>query len=267
MRHLIPCLIPALLPAQVPVPPRGPDTVAAAERAFAAEAARTGTPAAFLTFLTEDATLFTPKPMNGWEAQRAQKDDGSRLAWEPEQVELAASGDLALSTGPWTWRPAGAPDPAAAGHFLSLWIWRDGRWRVLLDVGTPHAAQAPRPLSLRTLAAPVDPGAPAAREGAWKAFDAAASKDLHQALRSWGAPDLRLYRRGRWPEPGRGPEGAGSSVSWEPLGIRAAASEDLAFRWGLRRSGGVTASAVQVWRREPAGWRLAMDADLPWAKP
>lgn len=256
--------LPPAPPAQTAPTPLGtPEAVAAAERAFAARAADGGTRRAFLAFLTEDATVFTPEARNGPAAQRAQPEDGSRLAWEPEQVELAASGDFALSTGPWAWTPAGASQPAAHGHFLSLWVLREGRWRVLLDVGTPHPPQAARPLVARRLGAPADPGAGEALQAAWRDHDAQAAVDPAAAFRTWGAGDLRLYRPGRPLRAGEFLEGGLPGLTWTGQGAQVAGSADLAFRWGLRGSGEARASAVQVWRREAGGWRLAMDVALP----
>lgn len=238
---------------------RTPEAVAAAERAFSELAGKVGTPAAFLANLTEEAIVFTPQPRNGHAAQRAQQEDGSRLSWAPEHVEMAASGDFALSTGPWQWRPKAGAEPAVQGHFLSLWVLREGRWRVLLDVGVPHGPQAPLPLEATALKAPTDPNARAALAEAWKAFDGVAAQDLGAALKAHAAADLRLYRSGQPVKAGTAPLAPGPPVSWTEAGTHVAASAELAVRWGQR---GPSASAVQVWRREGAAWRVAMDVSL-----
>jgi len=259
------------------VPPRPPiqaspvrptaEDVAQAERAFAADAARLGTPAAFLAHLAGDALVFMPEPEAGHRIYGARKDDGSLLSWEPSFVELAASGDFAVSTGPWSWRAAGAEAPAAFGHFLSLWVRRGGRWQVRLDIGVPHPAHEEAPLALVTHAGPALPGeSPGA---AWAAFDKAADGDLAQALRAAADPGLRLYRKGLAVRPGNlaalAP-GEGGAARWESLGAEVATSRDLAFRWGRRHLQGAGFTALQVWRRGDAGWRLAMDVALPLAE-
>ncbi|HJV21988.1 MAG TPA: nuclear transport factor 2 family protein [Holophagaceae bacterium] len=260
MRPLIPCLL--ALPALAQAPLRSPEAVAAAERAFSELAGKVGTPAAFLATLTTDSIVFTPAVENGPAAQRAKPDDGSRLSWAPEHVELAASGDFALSTGPWAWRPKADAEPLVRGHFLSLWVIRDGAWRVLLDVGVPHALQAAAPLELVALKAPADPGARAALGAAWKRFDAAAETDLGAALSAHRAGDLRLYRRREPVQPGAPSPAAGSPVHWMEGGVHVAASADLAVRWGRRQAPAGVGSAVQVWRREGTLWKLAMDVSL-----
>ncbi|HJV90073.1 MAG TPA: nuclear transport factor 2 family protein [Holophagaceae bacterium] len=253
------------LPALAQAPPRTAEAVAAAERAFAARAAQVGTPAAFLATLTPDSVVFTPAAENGPAAQRAKPEDGSRLAWEPEYVELAASGDFALSTGPWAWRPKAEAEPVVHGHYLSLWVIRDGGWRVLLDVGAPHPLQAPQALTLRALPSAPDPAARVKLGEAWKAFDAQAAVDLHGALHQAGSTDFRAYRRGVAVRAGVIPPPTAGFMPalWREAGWQIAASEDLALRWGLREGKGPDRSTVQVWRREAGAWKLAMDVELP----
>lgn len=261
-------MLPLLAPPSLQIPPAPPakaaEAVAAAERAFAADAARMGTPAAFVAHVADDGLVFTPVPEHARAFYGAKRDDGSLLSWEPSHVEASASGDFAVSTGPWSWRAKGATAPSAFGHFLSLWVRRGGRWQVLLDIGVPHPPQEPEPLALVSrLPASLPSTAP---EAGWGAFDATAARDLTAALRAAGAPDLRLYRRGQAVRPGNlaalGASETGTA-RWEPLGREVAASRDLACRWGWRTRDGARALVLQVWRREAPGWRLAMDVALP----
>lgn len=249
-----------------PVQPAAED-VARAERAFAADAARLGTPAAFLAHLAGDGLVFMPEPEVGHRTYGARKDDGSLLGWEPSFVEVAASGDFAVSTGPWSWRAKGAEAPAAFGHFLSLWVRRGGRWQVQLDIGVPHPDHAEAPLALVTHATLARPGE--GPEAAWASFDGIAARDLAEGLRTAGDPDLRLYRKGQAVRPGNlaslAPGEAGG-VRWESLGAEVASSRDLAFRWGRRHRQGTGFTALQVWRRGGLGWHLAMDVALPLAQ-
>lgn len=53
------------------------------------------------------------------------------FSWKPESVEVLASGDLALSSG-----PVFAADGTRIGSFNSIWrLESDGRWRVVFDKG------------------------------------------------------------------------------------------------------------------------------------
>jgi ketosteroid isomerase-like protein len=62
------------------------------------------------------------------------------FSWEPDSVEVMATGQLAISTGP-------VRDPAGKvfGRFHSAWRQEaPGVWRIVLDMGTPHC-DCPRP--------------------------------------------------------------------------------------------------------------------------
>jgi len=55
------------------------------------------------------------------------------FSWEPDQVEVLASGQLALSSG-----PVRNPQGQVVARFNSIWMREaDGRWRVVFDKGSP----------------------------------------------------------------------------------------------------------------------------------
>ena len=63
------------------------------------------------------------------------------FSWEPERVEVLASGTLALSSGP-------VRDPAGRqiGTFNSIWRREaDGRWKIVFDKGCPPCDCPPKP--------------------------------------------------------------------------------------------------------------------------
>ncbi len=92
---------------------------------------------AFMTFLAEDAVFVGRTALRG----RSQVAEGWRryfdgaqapFSWFPDQVEVTASGTLALSKGP-VYDPAGK----RTGTFISTWRKdADGKWRIVLDTGT-----------------------------------------------------------------------------------------------------------------------------------
>ncbi|MGH7529571.1 MAG: YybH family protein [Gemmatimonadales bacterium] len=115
------------------------DQVREAERAFAATMARRDF-AVFGTYVADEAVFFGPEGrvmrgkaavLEGWRGLF----DGptAPFSWEPETVEVLASGTLALTSGP-VRNPAGE----RIGTFNSIWRREaDGRWRVVLDKGCP----------------------------------------------------------------------------------------------------------------------------------
>jgi ketosteroid isomerase-like protein len=113
------------------------EEVFTAERAFARSMAERDF-AAFGRYIAEDCVFFGNTPLRGREAVLAAWKrffDGAQapFSWEPDQVEVLESGDLALSTGL-------VRDPAGAvtARFNTIWQRQpDGRWLVLFDKGGP----------------------------------------------------------------------------------------------------------------------------------
>lgn len=127
-----------LAPAQPGTPQAGQSAVFAAERAFARSMAERDF-AAFGRHLAVDAVFFgNASVQRGRDAVLAAWKtyfDGPQapFSWEPDQVEVLASGELALSTGP-VRNPAGQ----VVARFNSIWRREaDGRWLVVFDKGSP----------------------------------------------------------------------------------------------------------------------------------
>jgi ketosteroid isomerase-like protein len=140
-------LIAVALGTVVPVGHAAPvDDVLAADRAFAALAKARGPRAAFTEYADPQAIMFRAGvgPVKGIDAIGRAFDDppGATPVWEPEAAEVAASGDLAYSWGPFTWTPV--PDgplagrPPLTGYYVSIWKKQpDGRWKWVVDLGVP----------------------------------------------------------------------------------------------------------------------------------
>jgi ketosteroid isomerase-like protein len=112
--------------------------VFAAERGFAQSMADRNLEA-FSRYVADEAIFFGSK-----DVQRGKPEvvaawsrffDGAQapFSWEPDQVEVLASGRLALSSGP-------VRDPAGKviARFNSIWrLEAPGTWRVVFDKGSP----------------------------------------------------------------------------------------------------------------------------------
>src|SRR6266850_2379145 len=120
------------------------DSLAAAERAFAATSVRQGIKPAFLEYLAADGIVFRPTATNGRKAFGAQPPSAAKLAWEPAYAEVSVAGDLGYTTGPWELHaPPERNLPPSYGHFISVWKRpRGGAWRVAVDIGTVHEKPA-----------------------------------------------------------------------------------------------------------------------------
>ena len=77
---------------------------------------------------------------------------GFSLTFEPAEVHVAGTGDLAYDLG--TWKSASGPADARAedhGKYVVVWAKMQGRWRVVADIfnsdgtsaGSPEASAAP----------------------------------------------------------------------------------------------------------------------------
>ncbi len=114
------------------------EQVFAAERAFAKSMADRDLQA-FSGFVADDAIFFSgevplrgkPEVVAGW--TRFFEGEDAPFSWEPDQVEVVASGTLALSTG-----LVRTPDGEIASRFNSVWrLEEPGVWRVVFDKGSP----------------------------------------------------------------------------------------------------------------------------------
>jgi ketosteroid isomerase-like protein len=121
------------------------DEVFAAERAFARSMAARDF-AAFGRHVAPDAIFFAGRqPLRGRDAVLAGwkaffEGAAAPFSWEPDQVEVLATGQLALSTG-----PVKDPKGEVVARFNSIWQRQgDGRWLVVFDKGSPPDPPAPR---------------------------------------------------------------------------------------------------------------------------
>ena len=119
--------------------------VFARERAFAKTMADRDLDA-FKTFLAEDAIFFNgPQALRGREAvinawSALYQGEQAPFSWDPDQVEVLDSGELALSTGP-VLNPAGK----CVGRFNSIWRLTEGEWFVVFDKGSDECPDEEAP--------------------------------------------------------------------------------------------------------------------------
>ncbi len=128
----------------------------------------------------------------------------ARLSWEPGYADIAASGDLGYTTGPWEIRRTPSEAPSGCGHYVTVWRkQRDGKWKVAIDIGINHAA-SPKPARVespridrevkKTSSEKELQSARIALPEAERRFPTAAP-----AYASAFTPDGRLYRNGSVP--------------------------------------------------------------------
>ena len=124
------------------------DLAALREQVFATERAFARTMAerdhrAFTSFLADETVFFTgPRPLHGKQAvadvwKRFYDKPDAPFSWEPDEVEVLASGTLAHSSGP-VRNPAGK----VISRFNSVWRQESpGAWRIVFDKGCELCAE------------------------------------------------------------------------------------------------------------------------------
>ena len=156
-------LVACAQPAPPPTPP--PDTRADDEAALRATikewaaAAQAKDAAKFVSFYADDAVVMMAgaPDISGMAAIREgigamMQDPHFALSFEPDNVVVARSGDLAYETGPYSMTMTGADKKAATerGHYVAVWRKQsDGSWKVAVDAplsdppGNPATAAQP----------------------------------------------------------------------------------------------------------------------------
>lgn len=248
------------------------ESLAAAESAFAAHSVREDMRAAFLAHFAPDGVMVgegwaTPLQLLG-----PRPAPPIRLEWRPAYVEVAASGELGLSTGPWKRTPnaGGAP---AYGQFVSIWKREaGGPWRVAVDLGIAHPGPFlwDAPLVQRRSSGAEGGATIAQAEAAFaKRALEAGSRDAYEAF---GAGDLRLYRSGSEPVASRqaaldSKDPVPARLQWTVERWEVARSGDFGYARGYyARPGDPQKRAghfLRAWRREAPGWRIVLDVVDP----
>lgn len=256
-----------------------PRSLAAAETAFAAHSVRAGMKVAFLEAFAPDGVFVR----SGWVV--AARSLPTRpappivLDWRPQYVEVAASGELGLSTGPSKVTSKDKPDtPPSYGQFVSIWRrTAGGPWKVEVDLGISHPEPTLWKEALVAKRVPAAGGAAedlAAAEADFQRL--AAAHGLRAAYLARGATDLRLYRPGFAPPANRDASLSATSFKEEKLSWKVERSESSSSRdFGYTRGAMADAATprtpsgwfMRVWRREPGGWRCFLEVVQPAPRP
>lgn len=257
------------------------DALISSERSFAALSAARGTKTAFLAFLDDSSIVFRPHPVNGKKAAAGQRERPTTLSWDPEFSDVAASGEMGYTTGPWVLTKQGQPDSALAyGYFVSVWGRNSrGEWKVLLDGGIEN--DKPLPSQAKKGKFPLDaaggraertshPGNLDIQEAELALADSIAVHGTIEGYESVAESGFRLYRNGFFPAEGKDAihlllSREDRIPHFEPLYSAVAASKDFGYVYGKYTFGGQrTGYFVRVWKSTPGQPpRLTLDLFLP----
>jgi ketosteroid isomerase-like protein len=253
------------------------------ERAFARMSVTAGQREAFIEFFAEEGVVFHPGPVNAKEFYRQRpptaKPQARVLDWEPAAADVALSGDLGFSTGPFVVQDAASGNRLASGWFFSVWKRQgNGEWRVLVDLGVPTGEAVPlRPRTLERVTPGGAQGAPAGSAEtpleAVRRVDAALAARARQGdvagYLEHAIDRTRVYRPGTGPAIGPGAIRAvlekEPRSSCLPVAAGISAAGDFGYVYGTFEAQvpGATepkrGGFARVWRRTGRGWVLAAE--------
>lgn len=169
------------------------------EKAFAAMAKAKGNKVAFLEYLSKDAIVFEPGPVNAHEFWSKRPDSPDHYSWFPVYADISSNGVLGYTTGPWEFSANGQ---AFQGHYISVWQKQpDGKLRAVLDIGISHDK-----VSLSNdWRSPSDTGKEAnakkisAADSAVNFYETAEKQSAAKAYKMFAGHDIRFYREGKQP--------------------------------------------------------------------
>lgn len=106
-------------------------------------------PDRFFSFYAPDATVYAPgmRAIKGAasirDTMRFAHAKGTRLQLNTENTQLAASGDIAYTTG--TWQLTGATGAVETGNFVTIWKNQGGgTWRIVEDIVNSDKPPGPK---------------------------------------------------------------------------------------------------------------------------
>jgi hypothetical protein len=237
-----------------------------------------GRNAAFVSNLADYSVMFMGKWVtNSLQLWKERKADPVVLKWEPEFMDIAASGDFGISTGPWElqdFRPN--TNPLSTGYFLTVWKKQtDGIWKVNLDAGivtpvikdTPHKFLFPSGAD-KDIDAPVSDTVQSNKELTEREKQLADQwEKTHQvaAFTSFLAPDARLMQNGHLPTTNR--DTINSWISqrdksiWKPEGSGAASSGDMGYTYGIIEVHGIPVAGhyIRIWKKIHGKWLITVE--------
>ena len=266
------------------------------EQAFSQAAMDKSTREAFVQFIADDGILFRPHAVNGKQWMRDHplppSDTPQKrplLAWQPVFADVAHSGELGYTTGPWEYKEDIKDEkPSAYGDFVTLWKKQaDGSWKFAVDLGISHP-QSSGPLALWR----VTNGSGSRPTQLSKAIDLKrARKDLvrrdlefsdasmtmrfAKAFQTFAAADVRLFREKSNPFIGK--EAAAQALTshielltWQATGYDVSRSGDLGYTYGTYSASDGAAKKlvergnyVRIWKKQNDVWKVVLDLANP----
>lgn len=256
----------------------GTTAIIAADRAFAADAAKTGWVEASGQWAAPDATVLgqglEPAQQFFANIDPANLKD-TTLHWAPEFAGASAAGDFGFTTGPFN------GDGAAFGYTLTVWRQQSGgEWRWIHQSGIDTKTQTTIDPAFNVALADLPTGSEGAADVAKTAIAVleaglavSTASDAPVSLSAQFAANARLQRADAAPVIGdeaitKALEGGPATIDFKQLQSQASAAGDMVFTLGEARwqdDDGQAASGIygRIWSYTPDGWRIVFDQIVP----
>lgn len=253
------------------------------ERAFSNASEKYGIRESFLQFLADDCVMFDPYPINGKVSFQNRPASKALLQWFPTFVEVAASGDFGISTGPWEYRRTKEDTSVSYGHFFSVWKKQNyGQWKVILDIGPNYPKEKKREeglhfkqISSQSKQSKTYRDKDSVRiellEAEHAFIESIAKGGIVKSYLKFSSSNVRVYRNGNFPSQNTN-EGIDIIKSlplqskFSPMATQIASSGDLGYTYGFSLDANNDSSSyVRVWRKETE-WKIAVDILEPFKK-
>lgn len=244
-----------------------------AERAFEQAVERKGVNSAFLEFLSEDAIIFKPEPVNGPEFLR-KRDRASTgaLRRKVSFADVSTNGLLGYTTGEWTLtQKVKTLEIKRMGQYATVWQKRpDGRYKAILDIEISHD---PYEISVKPRDLP-DPKERDTNKRRWSAADATMNflrlsmtkEGLGGAYDKFAGGDVRLLRDGLPPIDGRkaAEKEMEKYVAIDfPPRVSQFETADMAYSWNPcsysnSNEGMEKGNCLHIWKLRDTKWRIVL---------
>ncbi|NDK56440.1 hypothetical protein [Pontibacter fetidus] len=237
------------------------ESLANAERNFAATSVKKGLHQAFVENMADDGIVFAPTPTNGKKLHTEAPATKALLTWYPAYADISASLDWGYTTGPYQLKatPEDAK-PVGAGFYLSVWKKQaDGQWKVAVDMGNSFSPELIKQEVYQPAIVTKSKTSKGAKEELLT-IDAQKLQPYHT--------ETLIYRHGAYPvkykdlriEPA-------STIVYTTLGHDISPAADMAYTYGSYTSGSgekiETGHYLKVWKMLDGQWKLAAHNLVP----
>jgi len=237
------------------------ESLANAERAFAATSVKKGFHQAFVEHLAEDGIVFAPTPTNGKKLHAEAPESNAVLNWYPAYADISASLDWGYTTGPYEFKanPEDAK-PAGAGFYLSVWKKQpDGQWKVAVDMGNSFSPELIKKETYQPTAA--------TKAKTIKGSETDLLAKDAQKVQPYFDETL-IYRHGEYPIKYKdGIIEPAANVTYTNLGHDISPAADMAYTYGSYKQptakGEETGHYLKVWKMLDGQWKLVAHNLVP----